>query len=210
MILRTKQVEDGGQVKNHWPNLTYYPSISLGRLRKTTIKFSQDSWSAEFPENKGGLPTSWPQQSTSFHLTPHSPAISIFHTICCSYHQSLIPSVTHTICHSYHQSLILSVTHTICHTYHPSLIPLLLWPAAALQISPLANGHAHDSAESAIQSSCALPLPSLAPTISPGSDTWSVPMPAPPPADSVSHHISSLYGAATLGSFSAPLPEILQ
>jgi len=57
MILRTKQAEAGGQVKNHWPNLTYYPSISLGKLRKTTIKFSQYSWSAEFPEHKAGLRT---------------------------------------------------------------------------------------------------------------------------------------------------------
>ena len=141
MILRTKQAEAGGQVKNHWPNLTYYPSTSLGRLRKTTIKFSQDGWSAEFPEHKAGLPTTWPQQSTSFHLTPHSQAISIFHTICCSYRLSLIPSVTYTICHTY------------CHSYlscfglllHCRQVPL---PVAHSQFSRQRNSIKLHSASS--------------------------------------------------------------
>ena len=175
MILRTKQAEAGGQVKNHWPNLTYYPSISLGRLRKTTIKFSQDSWSA----------VSWTQSRTANHLTTtvyilpsDTTQPSHFNF---SYHLLLIPSVAHTVCHLYHLSHILSVTHT----------SLALACCCTADKSPC-QWHTHNSADSAIQSSCTLPLPSLAPTISPGSDTWHVPMPAPPPADSPSHHISSL------------------
>jgi len=147
MILRTKQAEAGGQVKNHWPNLTYYPSISLGRLRKTTIKFSQDSWSA----------VSWTQSRTANHLTTtvyilpsDTTQPSHFNF---SYHLLLIPSVAHTVCRSYRLSLIPSVTHTICHSYlscfglllHCRQVPL---PVAHSQFSRQRNSIKLHSASS--------------------------------------------------------------
>jgi hypothetical protein len=62
--------------KCSWPGLRYYPHIFLEGLRKTTIHFSQDSWSPQQATNQGpsryetGVLTTRPQFSVQRLIFP--------------------------------------------------------------------------------------------------------------------------------------------